>query len=490
MAEKKQQFFKIPNQMIKEMDGFSIKLYAKLLIHCHGKKTTCWMEHATISQDTGIKSSTTITKAKKALQKAGWIKVTKRYQTCDFYTVKRVNKKFVMMPYDILNIPANLLHLYLYILMICVDEITERKIAKIRKDLKITDPRTLNKMVDELQDLNLLFVSHITNKSEKDPEKKFVDTWQMIKINHVIHDSKTMYFVMSNHVIRGSITMYLVIPNYVIRDDKLDSFKKDYIELNSVKWKNTQNRTYLTRNTEQEKISNTDSLSQRTAVTECPLPDKDTNTDTDPVSQITEDTENPLPDLNPNIKQEEKESFVAESDSLNKYLSDENIPPKINRKIERKKDTAFLHGEYWGNFLDAKKTGFNGKKEIVEKYVNHELLLWDQEEKPMDEEQLKRKFEKEMFTGHAIAKHFISMTDAQRKAEIELNTVTPLEWIEPPVETEEEKENRLKAEQEEREKREAVEKAKQEEQTRIQREMEEQADLMNRDPHEYMRLYS
>jgi len=50
---------------------------------------TCWPTHATITRQTGISSSTTITKAIKELEDAGRITVTRRTHKPNLYRISR-----------------------------------------------------------------------------------------------------------------------------------------------------------------------------------------------------------------------------------------------------------------------------------------------------------------------------------------------------------------------------------------------------------------
>lgn len=391
------QFVKIPKQIIKNYPGSVIKVYGALESHCRKNKTFCYPGNKRLSKLTGIKTKATLVAAKDILERDSWIKIIERKGKSNTYVLPQMNFKFKMIPIDALLLSNSALKLYCILLYITHKEETETTLKNIKKISGIKEGRTIRKCMMELVDKNFINITKFPTK--------YISNWKIHKTNVGIFEPLCG---------KNYTTMWEKLNYYVgIFEPEANYVEVRLLEANFVK---------------QAQAENPNFSGQRTAVTECPLPDKDT-----------EDTENPLPDLNPKTEQEEKESFVAEPDSVNDSLSDEDVnnmsredwqkmidaeqqkePPKINRSKLRKDNRVYMVNDYYYKYLDAKKGGFNGNAEIVEKYVNHEIKLWDKKKWPKSDEELTEKFQKEMFINHPVAQHFKNMTEEQRQKELEM----------------------------------------------------------------------
>ena len=100
-------------------------------------------------------------------------------------------------------------------------------------------------------------------------------------------------------------------------------------------------------------------------------------------------------------------------------LSEQAGPPEINRMLLRKKHPVHLKDECYYEFLDFRKEGFGGYADIVEEYVQHEMKLWDFKKQYMTKDAAIMKFQKEIYTIHPVAKHFLSLTKDQRAREMD-----------------------------------------------------------------------
>ena len=99
---KKEQFSKIPNAMIGEYSGTELKIFGAIDLHCHGGKNSCWPGGEKITRYTGIKSRTTISKAKQKLIEGGRLESFERKGTSNLYKLKRPKKGFVAVSWPAL----------------------------------------------------------------------------------------------------------------------------------------------------------------------------------------------------------------------------------------------------------------------------------------------------------------------------------------------------------------------------------------------------
>jgi len=209
----------------KNISGAAEKLYGGLLYFCHGNKTTCYPMTATLQKITGIKSPTTITKAKKELIAGKWITVDRRYVTSDLYKVKRVKKDYTMVPRKCFGLSDNTFKLYTYLLLSCFDDITTIKTAKIKNDIGLStkNTKTLKRYIKELIDRKLMF-EDIEDRQNRKEDKKAITSIQINKINEVKSVSQTRYFMFDYPVKSVSLTLYFLF-HYPVKS----VYETDYI---------------------------------------------------------------------------------------------------------------------------------------------------------------------------------------------------------------------------------------------------------------------
>lgn len=292
-----------------------------------------------------------------------------------------------------------------------------------------------------------------TFQSIHDLKKKYFNFWSTSTINRTIkslHDKKLI------HISEFNKKKYDKTRWFALNEEGLSKLKNITLKIDTHETGSNQNDTgsmQIDTGSNQNDTTipeTTTEITSEITFAEGKTEISEKSDPANPYSDVIPDTEDfSYPDSNPDPEGTEssdscegkKESFVAESDSVNEWYlrdyTDEEInkmppeqwneiveamrqaePPKINRSLLRKKNTSNMVGDLYEKFQDCKEKGFNGNKDFVDAYVNHELKLWDTKKCNRTEEQLRLKFEKEVYLNHPIVQHFKSMTPAQRTKEI------------------------------------------------------------------------
>ena len=355
-----EQFAKIPHKMIEQFSGTELKIYGAIDLHCYGNKTACWPGGETLTKYTGIRSRTTISKAKQKLIEGGRLESFRRKETTNLYKLKRPKKGFVAVSWPALLLSGGAFKLYLYLKKSCIENITTIPTAKIKKDCGISDSITLFNYLVELENEDFIEVENLTPERpvnhwciEKAPEKMDNDTR---KTGQCTHEKLNM-----KQIIRIRL------------------FETDYIMQDAKKKRGTE---------KQNQPQGQDPL---------PLPEKNLE----------------------NFSAEDSEQ--KSSPQKNGNTDFRPLNNKQRRKI-RKQEGRFSKQE-WAMLLDAYEKKLTDKqKAIVNEYIDHELQLYDADPMNKDRETETRKFLICEFLSkqrRQIPERYKKMTPEQRQAELE-----------------------------------------------------------------------
>jgi hypothetical protein len=385
------QFVKIPKKVILKYNGNELKYYAAVAKRTRKNKLEAFPSNATLMKDTGIKSVATLATIKKNFSEHGWVDITYRQNQSNLYSIPRHNTKFTSIPISAMALNKNAFKLYCILLVLAgkskTYKITQKKLKKISG---IKDGRTFNYAMVEI--LNAGF-----GKAKKHKDYKRIDKFKInICPTNVIFETQnqnTNVIIETHSCNNRNPLMEKLKPTNVIFETKVDYIEVDVYEVDYVKYGGSEPQ----RNSG-SKVS--------------PGKPKKTKPEKNKLNKLKKEIFAAEPDSE-NNKDLEKQGDISFEEAKKIW---ENKPSDIDRKSLRKKMNCSLSAEEYKEFEKAKQKGFNGNAEIVEKYVNHELYMWD--DKIENEGTLITRFQKEAFLNHPIFSRYSELNDTERQAEL------------------------------------------------------------------------